>query len=167
MRGRVFTDAEENFGPPPVVVVTQAFAKKYFPERRSDRPATSRSAISHDTAAPPSEVTAQGQIVGVVNDVHQRGLSDGPVPGCVRRAGERFRSMTSRSSFARAPKRQTIAAAIRERVHAIDAEMPIYDLRTMEQARVGVGGAAALLHAAALRVRRRSRCCSRRSASTA
>ena len=32
VRGRVFTAAEESFGPPPVVVVTQAFARKYFPE---------------------------------------------------------------------------------------------------------------------------------------
>ena len=33
--GRSFTAAEEGFGPPPVVVVTQAFAKKYFPAARN------------------------------------------------------------------------------------------------------------------------------------
>ena len=32
-------DAEENFGPPPVVVVTEAFAEEVFPERGSDRQA--------------------------------------------------------------------------------------------------------------------------------
>ena len=50
LRGRTFTPAEEGFGPPPVVVVTQAFARKYFP---GENPIGQRVTfgVSHDTHA--------------------------------------------------------------------------------------------------------------------
>jgi predicted permease len=132
LRGRLFTDAEESFGPPPVVVVSQAFVNKYFP---NEDPIGQRITlgVSHDTAAPPSEVKAQGQIVGVVNDVRQQGLSTEPYPAVYVGWGTLPLNdvaflVRSRGGTA------TTAAGIRERVHAIDPEMPVYDVSTMEQA---------------------------------
>ncbi len=132
LRGRVFTDAEENFGPPPVVVVTQAFARKYFP---NEDPIGQRITlgVSHDTAAAPSEVKAQGQIVGIVNDVHQEGLSADPYPAVYVGWGTLPLNDVAFLVRSRA-ETSTIAAGIRERVHAIDAQMPVYDFSTMDEA---------------------------------
>src|SRR5262249_32422370 len=75
VRGRLCTAAEENFGPPPVLVVSETFAKRFFP---TSDPIGQRIiiGISHDTATSNSSVTSQGEIVGIVKDVHQRGLND-------------------------------------------------------------------------------------------
>jgi putative ABC transport system permease protein len=130
LRGRGFTDAEESFGPPPVVVVSQAFGKKYFP---NENPIGQRITlgITHDTAAPPSEVKARGLIVGVVNDVHQQGLSTDPYPAVYVGWGTLPINDVAFLVRSRA-ETATIAASIRERVHAVDAQLPIYDLSTME-----------------------------------
>jgi len=132
VRGRVFTDAEESFGPPPVVVVTQAFVRKYFP---NEDPIGQRitMGVAHDTAAPPSEVKTQGQIVGVVNDVHQQGLSSDPYPAVYIGWGTFPINDVAFLVRSRA-ETATIAAGIRERVRLIDPQMPVYDLSTMEQA---------------------------------
>lgn len=130
VRGRVFTQAEEAFGPPPVVVVTEAFVKKYFPtEDALGKHITL--GMSHDTAASPSDVTARGEIVGIIRDVHQRGLNDDLSPAVYLGWGTfplndiAFLVRSNHDS-------PTIAAAIRERVRGADVTMPIYDLRTMQ-----------------------------------
>jgi len=132
VRGRVFTQAEEGFGPPPVFVITEALAKKYFP---SEDPIGKRLTlgISHDTAGKGTEVTAVGEIVGIIHDVRQRRLSEDPAPAVYMGWGTfpindvSFLVRSNNDS-------QTIGAAIRERVHAVDPTMPIYGLRTMDDA---------------------------------
>ncbi|MGH9884327.1 MAG: FtsX-like permease family protein, partial [bacterium] len=132
IRGRLFDPVEENFGPPPVLVVTQAFANKYFP---GDDPIGKRITlgIDHDTAGANSSVKVRGEIVGIVSDVRQRRLSEDPTPAAYMGWGTFPLSDISfviRSSN----ESQAIGAAIRERVRAVDPQMPIYDLRTMEAA---------------------------------
>jgi predicted permease len=131
VRGRGYTDAEESFGPPPVVVVSQAFVNKYFP---NEDPIGQRITlgVSHDTAAPPSDVKAQGQIVGVVNDVHQQGLSSEPYPAVYIGWGTLPINDMAFLVHSRA-ETATIAASIRERVRAVDAQIPVYNLSTMER----------------------------------
>ena len=130
IRGRGFTDAEESFGPPPVVVVSQAFVKQYFPNENPIGQHITLG-ITHDTAAPPSEVKARGLIVGVVNDVHQQGLSMDPYPAVYVGWGTLPINDVAFLVRSRA-EAATIAASIRERVHAVDAQLPVYDLSTME-----------------------------------
>ncbi|MDB4877596.1 MAG: Permease [Gemmatimonadetes bacterium] len=132
MRGRMFTRAEENFGPPPVVVVTEGFVKKYFP---NEDPLGKHITlgISHDTAGTNSGVKTQGEIVGVINDVHQRGLSDDLYPAVYIGWGTLPLNDMSFLIRSRAEP-QTLAAAIREQLRAVDAEMPIYNLGTMQDA---------------------------------
>ena len=89
--------------------------------------------VSHDTAASPSEVKAQGQIVGVVNDVHQQGLGTDPYPAVYIGWGTFPINDVAFLVRSRA-ETATIAAGIRERVRLIDPQMPVYDLSTMEQA---------------------------------
>jgi predicted permease len=130
VRGRVFEAAEENFGPPPVVVVTQAFVNKYFP---GENPIGKHITLgmAHDTAGANTTVDARGEIVGIVADVRQRRLNETAPPAVYVGWGTlpindiSFIMRTSNES-------QTIGAAIRERVRAVDPDMPIYDLRTMD-----------------------------------
>ena len=132
LRGRAFTKEEENFGPPPVLVVTQEFVKKYFPNEDPIGKHLSVG-IGHDTAGTGTEVKTGGEIVGVINDIHQSNLSKDPAPAIYVGWGTlplNDIAFLIRSDAQVAP----LAAAIRERVRSVDPEMPIYDLRTMDDA---------------------------------
>jgi putative ABC transport system permease protein len=132
IRGRVFTTAEENFGPPPAVVVTQAFAAKYFPGEDAIGKRITLG-VTHDSAGPNTEVTARGEIIGIVNDVRQRRLSEDPTPAAY--LGWGTLPLTDISFIIRSSNEsETLGAAIRDRVRAVDAQVPIYDLHTMEDA---------------------------------
>lgn len=131
IRGRFFTPAEENFGVPQVVVVSESFVKRYFP---TSNPIGQRIklGVSHDTAAVSSSVTAGGEIVGVVNDVHQRGLNDDSYPAAY--IGWGTLPLTDIAFLIRSnAETQAIAAGIRERVRTADPAVPIYDLTTMSE----------------------------------
>jgi predicted permease len=132
IRGRGFTPAEEKYGPPPVVVITQALAHKYF---ATEDPIGKHISIgvSHDTAADGAMVKAGGEIVGVVADVRNKSIGDDPTTTAYVGWGTlplnditflvRYRGDT-----------QAMASAIRERVHAVDPQMPIYTMTTMADA---------------------------------
>jgi putative ABC transport system permease protein len=129
IRGRVFTPAEENFGPPPVVVVSQAFVKKYFP---SENPIGQRITIgaSHDTAGKDTDVRARGEIIGVVGDVRQRGLAEDVYPAVY--LGWGTFPLNDIAFLVRSDADVgTISTAIREQVQGVDPAMPVYDVHTM------------------------------------
>lgn len=76
------------------------------------------------------EVTAGGEIVGVIADVRNAGLDRDPAPATYVGWGTlpiNDVSFVVRSSA----KTGTVAAAIRERIRAVNPEMPVYNLRTM------------------------------------
>jgi putative ABC transport system permease protein len=132
VRGRLFTESEERFGPPPVVVITEALARKYFPDEDPIGKVITLG-VTHDTAGTNSEVAAHGQIVGIVNDVRQRRLNEEPGPAVY--VGWGTFPLTDISFIVRSGNESsTIAAAIRDRVRAVDPQVPIYDLRTMQDA---------------------------------
>jgi putative ABC transport system permease protein len=130
LRGRALTPAEESFGPPPAVVVTQSFVKKFFP---NEDPIGKRIkiGISHDTAGPGTPVKASGEIVGIINDIHQKGLNDDLYPAVYIGWGT---YPISDISFLVRSKSDTraMSAAIRERVRAVDPQIPIFDLNSMD-----------------------------------
>jgi putative ABC transport system permease protein len=130
VRGRLFSAAEEDFGPPPVVVVTESFVKRYFPT--SDPIGQHLTlGISHDTAGTNSSVRSRGEIVGVVNDVHQRGLNDDAYPAVY--LGWGTLPLTDIAFLVRSSaEMQAISAGIRDRVRAADPAVPIFDLNTMK-----------------------------------
>jgi len=129
VRGRVFTAAEENFGPPPVVVVSETFAKRFFP---TSDPIGHRIilGISHDTAVTNSSVTTQGEIVGIVKDVHQRGLDDEAVPAVY--VGWGTLPLTDIVFLLRSNAQlSALTPGIRDAVRAADPAVPIFDLDAM------------------------------------
>lgn len=132
VRGRSFTSAEESWGPPPVVVVNRAFVDKYFP---TEDPLGKHITlgVTHDTTSTNSPVTSRGEIVGVVSNVRQFGLREDPFPAVY--LGWGTFPINDMSFLIRSRSDPTqLTAAIRDRVHAVDPTMPIYNIQTMEQA---------------------------------
>ena len=132
VRGRGFTAAENQFGPPPVVVVSEAFVKKYFPNEDAIGKHVTLG-IDHDTAQTNTPVTSKGEIVGVVPDVKQVALKEAPMPALYMPHGtfpESDMAFVVRSNADVA----TLAAGIRKQIAAIDPEMPVYDMQTMTEA---------------------------------
>src|SRR5262249_16273461 len=80
VRGRLYTDADDRLDVPGTVVVSEEFVRRFFPH--GDALGTRITlGISHDTAAVgQGEVTAQGEIIGVVRDVAQFALGSEMMP---------------------------------------------------------------------------------------
>ncbi len=131
LRGWAFSPAEENFGVPQVVVVSESFAKKYFPNENAIGKRITLG-ITHDTAANvKSEVTARGEIIGIVGDVKQRGLASEVSPTTYLGWGT-FPISDMAVLVRSTADVATLSAAIRENVRAVDPAMPVYELQTME-----------------------------------
>ncbi|MFZ0635452.1 MAG: ABC transporter permease [Candidatus Acidiferrales bacterium] len=124
LKGRVFADTDRE-GAPEVIVVNRALAEKSFP---GEDPIGKR--IKPDV----SEVgeAPWREIVGVVGDVKVRGLdqpdqAESYIPE--NQIGIDWQFGVVRSSAPLA----SLVPAIREQIHAIDKDIPIYDVRTMDE----------------------------------
>ncbi|HTE45859.1 MAG TPA: ABC transporter permease [Gemmatimonadaceae bacterium] len=135
-RGRLFTAAEGRWGPPPVVVVSQEFVRRYF---ANENPIGKHIAIgiSHDTAASgKTSVKSGGEIIGIVADVKQRGLKEDP-SAAVYIAQAMFPQNDMAFVVRSDADMGTLSAAVRRAVAEVDPDMPIFDVETMEQAVAG------------------------------
>jgi putative ABC transport system permease protein len=124
IKGRFFTDAD-NADAPPVIIVNQAFAKKFWP---NDDALGKRITFDDDPKKNPKWIT----VVGVVGDIHHFGLDIEPKP-------EMY------VPFAQTPYFTTIYVvrsnqdlrgllpAIRREIRAIDSAVPLANVRTFEQ----------------------------------
>ncbi len=120
LKGRFFTEAD-TADSPPVVIVNQAFAKKYFPngEALGKR-------ISRDDTNP-----KWATIVGVVADIKHRGLDIKAQPEYYlphTQGPDREMVLAVRS----AQDVRTLAGAIREELGNIDPGIPLANVRTLD-----------------------------------
>jgi putative ABC transport system permease protein len=133
VRGRLFTEDEDRLSAPPVIVVTQEFAKKYFPHEDAIGKRV-KFGISHDTAAVgQGEATVGGEIVGIVGDVKQQDLATAAYPTAYAPFNTfaiGFFSVVIRTDA----DPRAVEAGIKRAVREVDADLPIYGLSTMEQA---------------------------------
>jgi putative ABC transport system permease protein len=116
LRGRDVVDSDAE-----VLLVSQAAVKLYWGE---DDPIERRAAL-------PFSKTVLRQVVGIVGDVKQRSLTEGPTPTAYYYTREPSGRATFvvRTSVPSATLAQPVVAAIR----AIDPEQPVVDIRTMVQ----------------------------------
>ncbi len=123
-RGRVFTDAD-NPKTPPVVLVNQRFAQKFWP---GDDPIGRRLRV-FERNAPQAWLT----VVGVVPNILQNDVSvreyDPLIYVPYRQKPMRDMSIMART---RVPP-STLGSAFRNEVKAIDDDLPLYNLRTLEE----------------------------------
>jgi putative ABC transport system permease protein len=120
LEGRFFTKAD-TADSPPVVIVNQAFAKKYF----GNGEALGKRISRDDTK--PEWMT----IVGVVADIKHRGLDTGAQPEYYlphAQSPDREMVLAVRS----AQDARTLTGAIREELRNIDPDIPLANVRTLD-----------------------------------
>jgi putative ABC transport system permease protein len=130
LRGRLFTDQDEEKAPP-VAIISDSLARKYF----AGEDPIGRRLWTNARTGPGPWMT----IVGVVGDVKTAGLDLEERPMLYRpmlqAANLSFTLLVRGSSTPAA-----LSAAIEREVRAIDPELPIYAVRTMEQAMASTFG---------------------------
>jgi putative ABC transport system permease protein len=121
LKGRFFTAADQD-GAPPVAIINQALAKRYWPNEEA---LGKRIKIS---AGKPVWST----IVGIVEDIHHRGLDSPALPEYyVPLAQATYNSMILVVRSVQDPRGLT--SVIRREVQAIDSSQPIAHVRTFSQ----------------------------------
>ncbi len=134
VRGRVFTDTDGTAGHESAIV-NQRFAQVHFGK---DDPIGRRIVLSLDLGggAPPTggiPTSLAATIVGIVPNVRQRNQSE-PEPDAVaylpfRTDPRGFMNLMARSQGDPA----ALTPILREEVRAIDADLPVFDIRTMDE----------------------------------
>jgi putative ABC transport system permease protein len=125
LKGREFNQ-RDNLTAPGVVIVNQEFARKYFP---GEDPVGKRikPGISSTKAKPDWR-----EIVGVVADVRNRNLSSELRPGYfVPQAQVPFNQMSMVIRTTNDP--HTLMTAVQNEVHAMDKEVPVFNIKTMDE----------------------------------
>ena len=115
--GRDFTTSDRR-GTPYVVVVSDAFAKRYWPGER----AIGRTVRLFGTDA---------SVIGVVGDVRQRSLAEEPVPMAYLSSLQVGRSKVSLAVRTRGEPLR-LAGAVREAIWSLDRDQPITSVTTLD-----------------------------------
>src|SRR5438128_9450528 len=122
IKGRFFTDAD-NADAPPVIIVDQAFAKKFWPNQG----ALGKRIVIGGMSEHPNWIT----IVGVVGDVRHFGLDVDPKPEMyVPFAQDPY--FTSIYVVRSNQDPASLLPAIRREIQAIDSAVPLANVRTFE-----------------------------------
>jgi putative ABC transport system permease protein len=125
LKGRDFNE-RDNKQAPAVIIVNQAFARKFFPD---EDPIGKRikPGISTDTNEP-----AMREIVGVVSDVRNRNLSSELRQGYFVPAAQiPFNQMTMVIRTTNDP--HSLITAVQNEVHSMDKELPVFNVKTMDE----------------------------------
>ena len=121
LRGRFFTAADK-LDAPPVVIINQALAQRYWP---NEDPVGKRIRV-------PFTKPAWSTIVGIVGDVHHRGLDQPVKPEFyLPLAQVPYSSMILAVRSTQDPL--SLTSSLRREVQAIDATVPIAHVRMLEQ----------------------------------
>ncbi|MFL5578252.1 MAG: ABC transporter permease [Gemmatimonadaceae bacterium] len=131
VRGRLYTPADDRPDAPPVVVVSEEFVRRYFP---GEDPIGKRITlgVTHDTAQTGTEVTAQGEIVGIVGDVRETDLAEPAYPTTylpynTLPLGDVAVLVRSTAGA------ELVEGAARTVLRELDADLPIYDMRRLTE----------------------------------
>ena len=126
-RGRAFADDDGTTGHD-VAIVNQRFASMYFP---NDDPVGRRIKLAPDTIVGPEP--AWTTIVGVSRTVRQRAAQE-PNPDAVAYVPYRSLPQPFMMMIVRAQgEPSALAASMREEVRALDADLPLFGIRTLDE----------------------------------
>src|SRR5260221_1859867 len=122
--GRDFTDHDERTTPG-VVIVNEAFARRFFPRENALGKRITPSASNGGKPAP-------REIIAVVGNVKGRGLNTEPVPEYyIPLTQLNFGSMTFCLRTGVDP--HSLTSAVRNVVSSMDPDLPLYDIKTMDE----------------------------------
>ena len=125
-QGREFTEQDNDLGAPPVVILNESLARLLWP----DYPRTI-DLIGRHIWEGADKMIGELKIVGVVGDVHERGLTSQPrpefyVPFVVHPPQRVYLAVRSQADPL------SLATVVRNQVLAIDSDQAISDVHTME-----------------------------------
>src|SRR5947199_2007152 len=124
-KGRVFTD-HDDYGATNVVVVNEAFARKFFPQQDPIGQHV------RDTGRDTGRATTDSEIIGVVGDVRDHGLDQAPEPrlyGSILQRSSQLFAVFLRTSANLTTTRQLVTRTMEQ----IDPEVPVYGVTTMDE----------------------------------
>lgn len=129
IRGRTFDDRDQR-NSMPVVIVTQTFAQKFFPNEDP----IGRRIIVEVTEGPERESYRTRQVIGVVGDIRRSNLRIAPTPAYYVPLPQLIRVMRGiPSPVVRAANDPTsLTGEIRETLTQMDPEVALYDVRDMD-----------------------------------
>jgi putative ABC transport system permease protein len=126
LEGRDFSD-QDNLKSPPVIIVNQTFAKQFFP---GEDPIGKH--IKPGLSSIPGTHAVMREIVGVVGDVKHRSLNREAGPEVYEPESQMpFETLTLVVRTEGDPR--GLIGAVREQVKALDKDLPIYDVKLMEE----------------------------------
>lgn len=124
-QGRDFNEHDDKRGPG-VIIVNEAFARKHFPGENVIGKRI-KPGISTDEDKP-----VMREIIGVVADVKNRNLSSEMRPGYFMPTAQMpFNQMTVLIKTSNDP--HTLIAAVQREVAAMDKELPVFNIKTMDE----------------------------------
>ncbi|MBZ5493542.1 MAG: ABC transporter permease [Acidobacteriia bacterium] len=124
LRGRDFTERDDSKAPG-VVIVNEAFARKYFPNE--DAVGKRITPGASNSGEPPLR-----EIIAVVGNVKNRSLDSEVVPVYYIPSTQlNFGSMSVCLRTSNDP--HSVASAVRSVVSSMDPDLPVYDIKTMEE----------------------------------
>jgi predicted permease len=125
-KGRAFEERDSTDSQP-VVIINETLAKRYWPNKD---PLGQRLTLTREQD--PKNPTGARVIVGVVGDVKHFGLAAPVIPEIyVPQAQSGWREMTFVVKTSSDPT--AIAAGVKNEIKAIDKDLPVYKVRTMEE----------------------------------
>lgn len=137
MRGRLF-DARDGGEAPLVVVISEALAERYWPGQDPvGRRITYNSGIDGDGVR---DVGGAGsrEIIGIVGDVRHLALAEGDAVPMFYTPNTQHPSYHSMTLVVRASTdAATLSSALRQSIGALDREVPLYNVRSLDQVVAG------------------------------
>jgi len=132
VRGRLFSEAENRLQVPPVIVINEALAKRYFPGQDPIGKHLTFDFRHNASASPSDSVRARGEIVGIVRDTYFNSLNKAPGPATFFP----FHTEPFAASFVLRTSVDPAALEneIRGVVAAADPTQPVFELGAMNDA---------------------------------
>jgi len=126
IKGRDFDDRDKH-GSTPVVIVTEKFAREYFPNEEAVGKRIRPGISTYD-----DEDTTMREIIGVVGDVRNRSLStDPPAAYYVPQTQIPFTQLVGVVKTSNEPR--SLISAVTKEVAALDQDVPLFAAKSMEE----------------------------------
>ena len=125
-RGRLFDDRDRQ-STTPVALLTERAARQYFP---NEDPIGKK--ITLGWGRGPGRPRAGGEVIGIIGDVKDAGLNE-PDPPQIYLAYHQWPVQSMAVVVKTAVPAESIADGVRREVYAVDPNMPVSNVRTLEQ----------------------------------
>jgi putative ABC transport system permease protein len=127
-RGRAFTDQDRE-GSPRVVVITESAVRQFF---ANEDPIGKTITLGWGKRNNGNRVTAGGQVVGIVGDVKDAGLSE-PNPPQLYLPFRQWPVSSMSVVLKTATPPASLTDAVRAQVYSVDPNLPVSNVRTLDE----------------------------------